>query len=144
MPFRPAFAHAVLRAGLLALLLSGLMIRPVLSGLSDMHAAEHAITAEAQAAGHGHADDHGHDHPNDHHHDPAPHHPPQPDDGGAGEDHSSGLHGLMHQAGGWTTAELAYGLQIPPALHRDACPPNPAGSGQPQQSPFHPFRPPIA
>ncbi len=142
MSLRPTSVHAVLRVGLLTLLVLGLMIRPVLSGLSDMHAADHAIAADAQGTdhGHGHDDNHSDDHSGDHRHDPAP----QPDDGGTGEDHASGLHGLMHQAGGWTSAELAYDLQIPPALHRDAGPPNPAGSGQPQQSPFHPFRPPIA
>jgi uncharacterized protein involved in copper resistance len=120
----------LLRASLLALLVLGLMIRPVLSGLSETHAAEHAMAIDEHADGHGHP----------HNHAPAPH-----GDGDApDEDHTSGIHGLMHQPGGHTTLELAVEIRVPPAPRHALLLPDLARTGLPQQPPSNPFRPPIA
>ena len=120
----------LLRASLLALLVLGLMIRPMLTSLSETHAAEHAMGVDEHADGHGHPHDHTQD--------------PHPDDDAQGDDHTSGIHGLMHQSGGHSTLELAVGIEIPPAPRHIQSLPNLAQSGLPQQPPSSPFRPPIA
>lgn len=126
-----AQARRLLRASVLALLVLGLMIRPVLSGLSDTHSAEHAMAMDEHADGHGHP----HDHAPDLH----------TDEGAPDEDHASWTHGLMHQPGGHTTVELTAGIEVPPAAPRDMqIMPNLTRSGLPQQPPSTPFRPPIA
>jgi uncharacterized protein involved in copper resistance len=128
---RPHLARVkrLFRASLLALLVLGMMIRPVLSGLSEGHAAEHAA-----AAMHMDGPGHPHDHAPDSH-----------TDGDApAEDHTSGTHGLMHQPGGYTTFDLVAGIEVPPALRHSQSPLNLARSGLPQQPPSTPFRPPIA
>lgn len=119
----------LLRASLLALLVLGLMIRPVLSGLSETHAAEHAMAIWEHADGHGHPHDHTPD--------------PHADDHTPSEDHASGTHGLMHQPGGHSTLELTVGIEVPPASRHTQSLPNPARPGLPQQAPSNPFRPPI-
>ncbi|HEY1137034.1 MAG TPA: hypothetical protein VGE64_06045 [Xanthomonadaceae bacterium] len=123
-------AKRLLRASLLALLVLGLMIRPVLSGLSETHAAEHAMAIGEHADDHGHPHDHA---PNSH-----------ADDDAADEDHTSGTHGLMHQPGGHTTLELAVEISVPPAPRHALLLPDLARTGLPQQPPSTPFRPPIA
>ncbi|GAA4797753.1 hypothetical protein [Lysobacter hankyongensis] len=125
-----ARAKRFLRASLLALLVLGLMIRPVLSGLSEMHAADHAMAIGEHADGHPHPEDH------------AP--PSQADDGTPMEDHTSGTHGLMHQPGGHNTLELVAEIRIPSAPRAVENPPDLARSGLPLQPPSTPFRPPIA
>ena len=72
----------IIRTGLVALLLAGLAIQPVLVAAGQLHELEHAITAR-EAADHAHADGHTRLHSHDHkpHHDPA---------------HATGSHSLMH------------------------------------------------
>ncbi len=118
----------LLRASFLALLVLGLMIKPILGQLSALHAAEHAVAVAADA--------HGHDHGVD----------------GTGEgrdpeqdDHTSGAHGLMHQSGGSTTLTgLAASMSVPMVYARMPDLPIPDAIGVPHEVPSSPFRPPIA
>lgn len=135
---RSHFAQGIrlLRASLLVLLVLGLMIRPVLTGLSEGHAAEHAMSVDLHEEEH--QDDHHDDHA--HPHDQVPH----ADGDAPGNDHASGTHGLMHQPGGHTTLELTAAIEVPPAPRHGQALPNLARPGLPKQPPSNPFRPPIA
>ena len=115
----------LLRASVLALLVLGLMIKPVLSQISELHAAEHAVAADV----------HGHDHGAD-----------STDDGGDPEqdDHTSGAHCLMHQVGGSTTLTgLAASMFVPMIYARMPDLPIPDAISVPHDVPSSPFRPPI-
>ncbi|NJL18366.1 MAG: hypothetical protein HC938_15570 [Nitrospira sp.] len=120
----------LLRNGAFAILVLGLMIKPVLSELSRFHAAEHAMEMDEHADSHGHPHGHAQD--------------PHPDDSAPTEDHGSLAHGLMHQPGGHTTLELAVEIRVPPAPRHALLLPDLARTGLPQQPPSNPFRPPIA
>lgn len=125
----PSFVH-VLRASFLALLVLGLMIKPVLAQLSELHGIEHAIAAASE----------GFDHDHDHEHDS--------DDTDAGVDPESDLtdtHSLMHQCSGATSMigllpsfSLAMSYARLPEL------PLPNAIGVPHTIASNPFRPPIA
>jgi hypothetical protein len=139
-----AQARRFLRASLLALLVLGLIIQPMLTRLSETHEAEHAMGLDEHADGHGHPHDHPHD---------LAQHPHQGEDApgeGAkgedvpGEDHTSGIHGLMHQPGGYSTLEWIVGIAIPPGPRHVQSPPDRVRCGLPLQPPSTPFRPPIA
>lgn len=114
---------SILRASFLALLVLGVMIRPMISQVGALHAAEHVTLVSV--------DDHGHDHPGDRDQTPDP-------------DHSKGAHGLMHQADTgssaniWTTCVPSIGT--PPASR---LPQADLASTRPQLL-TSPFRPPIA
>jgi ABC-type nickel/cobalt efflux system permease component RcnA len=119
-----ATAMTALRASLLLLLVLGLVVRPVLNHVGELHGIEHAATAAAE---------HGHDHPGDDAH-------------GADHDsdHAKGTHGLLHQADAgaangiliafWVSALYLPKTQVP-ALESLA---------EPRRLPSTPFRPPIA
>ena len=117
----------LLRASCLALLVLGLMIKPVLAELGEFHAAEHTVAADA----HGH----GHDSDGD-------------TEGGCSpdrDDHATGAHGLMHQSGGSTTLTgLVHGMSVPRVYARMPDLPIPDAIGVPHEVPSSPFRPPIA
>lgn len=134
-----AFARSLpvlLRASLLVLLVVGVIVRPMLNQISELHSFEHAALADVNAHGHDH-DGHGHDHAADHS-DPAPDQPPCTD-----PDHAKGAHGLMHQADTGPSASLA-GLPVqfghPMRAGKLLMP---AAGPLPPQIPSSPFRPPI-
>ena len=111
----------------MALLVLGLMIKPVLVQLSEFHGAEHAVAV---------ADAHEHDHGAG-----------DTDDGGDPDqdDHASGAHGLMHQSGGPTTLTgLVASMSVPMIYARMPDLPIPDAIGVPHEVPSSPFRPPIA
>ncbi len=120
----------LLRASVLALLVLGLMIKPVLAQLSELHAAEHALAVAADA----HGDDH--DHSAD-----------DTGDGGSPEedDHAIGAHGLMHQSGGSITLiGLVPSISVPMVYARMPDLPIHDAIGVPHEVLSSPFRPPIA
>lgn len=123
-------AERLLRASFLALLMLGLLVGPLLSKLSEIHAVEHGMAIGPLADGHGHSHDDAAD--------------PHTDGSAPEDDHTDGAHGLMHQSGGQTTFALAAEIGIPCAPRRTESPPNLTRSGLPQQPPSNPFRPPIA
>jgi hypothetical protein len=115
------------RVCLLALLVLGMMIEPVLAQLSELHAAEHATEVTADVH------DHGHETGDTHH-------------GGDPEqdDHASGTHGLMHQSGGCSTLTgPVAGMSVPEVYARTPDLPIPDTIGVPHAVPSSPFRPPI-
>ena len=119
----------LLRASFLALLVLGLMIKPVLAQLSELHVAEHAMAVTADAH------DHGHDSGSD------------TDNGGSPEedDHATGAHGLMHQSGGSTTLTVPFAsISVPMVYARMPDLPIPDAIGVPHEVLSSPFRPPIA
>lgn len=127
-PSAPSIA-SLLRAGFLALLVLGLLVRPVLNQIGGVHSLVHAAS---EAADHGLAHDHGHDHGHSGDSDP------QPD-----TDHTKGAHGLMHQAdagsasgilASWHMADERSSGIAPAAVERPA---------PPSKQPSSPFRPPI-
>lgn len=140
---RPHLARVerLLRASLLAMLVLGLMIHPVLSGLSELHASEHALALERHADdfADSRTDSHGDLHGHMPHHDRMPH----PDDTTPTDDHASGSHGLMHQPCGHASLDLVGAIGIPSAVRLTANPPDPVRSGRPQPPPSTLFRPPI-
>lgn len=131
--------RALFRASLLVLLVVGVIVRPVLNQISELHAVEHAALAAAAGDGHGNGE-HGHD--DDHAHDDGSH-PALDDSQGQEAGHTDGAHGLMHQADTGPSASLA-GL-IPQFGHSMPAPRllAPASGPLPPQIPSTPFRPPI-
>ena len=114
-----------LRAGLLVLLVLGLVAKPVLNQIGDLHSVEHAVLADADADGHGH--DHGDDH-----------------DDEPGQDHANGAHGLMHQANMGAFSDLLPTLALLPRPVFPTVLPVPDLPSAPRQFAATPFRPPIA
>jgi hypothetical protein len=113
----------ILRASLLVLLVLGLLAKPMLNQIGDLHSLEHAVLADA--------DGHGHDHGDDHDDEP-------------GQDHAKGAHGLMHQA---NIGAFSDSLPTIAFLSRCAFPtalPVPDLPSAPRQFAATPFRPPIA
>lgn len=119
--FRSSRHRSFLQGCAFALLLFGLVCKPVLGFVGELHAIEHAALA-------GHADDHGNDHGDD------------------GEDpgHAFGAHGLLHQCSGGAGS-------IPPLHPMLVLAPMPAAilpavEASPPARPTLtlPFRPPIA
>lgn len=120
----------VLRVSMLTLLVLGIAIRPVLQFVGEAHASDHEVAAAV----------HGHDH--DHRHDPG--HDSVPDEDPA-PDHTSGVHGLMHQAsGGGTFSVNSLVMTLPEVAFELLATPVPAPSRVPLQLIEGPFRPPIA
>jgi len=121
-----------LRAGLLALLVLGLAVKPVLTTISSAHAVEHALAAQADAM----------DHALDHDHVPSAgeHHDNQPEHG-----HASGVHGLMHLSACADTPANAFAvLELPAAFYPRVEIPLPATVAMSAAVLGSPFRPPIA
>lgn len=113
----------LLRTSLLALLVLGMVVRPALNLVGELHAVEHAAFAQAG--------DHGHDLPDDR-------------DSTPGPDHATGAHGLMHQADTGTSAVLWTTWVLPPASPPASVLPMPDSTAVRPQQPSSPFRPPIA
>jgi hypothetical protein len=121
------------RTALLVLLALGVVVKPTLAALGELHDAEHAV----QASSHGH--DHGHTHGHEGDPSPDPRLPPAGD-----PDHAQGTHGLLHVL---STVSLA----LPDAVVRLAPAPTAAlplpdieAPRLPGDAPSLPFRPPIA
>jgi hypothetical protein len=120
----PATTHLnFLRASLLVLLVLGLVIKPVLNQIGELHSIEHAALADA--------DGHGHDHDDDQDDEP-------------GQDHTKGAHGLMHQANLGASTDALPTLAIQPLQSFSLALPIPDCSAAPRQFAATPFRPPIA
>lgn len=113
-----------LRAGFLVLLVLGLVIKPALSHITELHTVEHAALADA--------DGHGHAHDGDH------------DDGEPAQDHVKGAHGLMHQANMGAFSDALPTLALQPRHLYASTLPIPDSPAAPRQFVATPFRPPIA
>lgn len=128
-----------LRASFLAVLVLGLMIKPVLAQLSDLHAVEHSVATAIDAHGHDHGES-NHGHGDDHRLNDV-----GADQRGDGDEHSTGAHGLMHQSSGSTTLTgLVPALSVPVVFAHMPDLPLPASARISSQFPTNPFRPPIA
>lgn len=106
-----------------ALLLFGLVCKPILGFVGELHAVEHAALAA-------HVDDH--DHGDDHQGD------------GEEQDHSLGGHGLLHQCGSGASSVLPAQFTLVLASLPATLLPSIQASPPPRQSLTSPFRPPIA
>ncbi len=128
MPHPARTSLNFLRASLLVLLVLGLVIKPALNQIGELHSIEHAALADAD--GHGH--EHGHDH----------------DDGDQddepGQDHTKGAHGLMHQANLGASSDALPSIAIQPLESCSLALPIPDCTAAPRQFAATPFRPPIA
>lgn len=122
--------HRSLRIALLVLLALGLVARPMLGQLGDLHGVEHAVVAETVAHGHAHDSDPVATH---HHHD---------EPGNA--EHTDGPHGLLHMFTGVTVALPETGVQVFPLPAAGTLLPLPATPRLPGDPSSLPFRPPIA
>jgi hypothetical protein len=119
----------LLRATLLVLLALGMVVKPTLGALSELHDMEHAAAIAHSDDGHGHAhpEDPGHEHGGDE----------------SDPDHATGAHGLMHQG-------ASPSIALPDAMmsvSRQASSERLPDSGPfrlPGDAPNLPFRPPIA
>jgi hypothetical protein len=133
----------VLRPALLALLVFGLILTPILGQLGAIHDVEHAVLAgsgeddvdhhRARAHAHGHHHDHGPDRSST--------------DAGGDEDgsnHADGSHGLLHLSTGVTVALPDASLEWFPSQAVDDALPIPAAPRLPGDRSSLPFRPPIA
>lgn len=113
-----------LHTSLLVLLVLGVIVRPVLTHIGALHAAEHAALADADNHGHAHDDDH---------------------DDEPGADHTDGAHGLMHQAGSGGAFSETVAMIVLPAVHGRA---PMLSTADVSRVPAHrfvtPLRPPIA
>ncbi|HBK47414.1 MAG TPA: hypothetical protein DDZ67_13470 [Xanthomonadaceae bacterium] len=120
----PGFASPVLRllrASLLALLVLGVMVRPVLNQVGELHQIEHMAAEVAE---------HGHAHPGQDAPDPAP-------------DHMKGAHGLMHQTDAGFSADVWPIWNLPSAVLPESVLPMAKLAAVPLQRLTTPFRPPI-
>lgn len=121
------------RTALLVLLALGMVVKPTLAALGELHDAEHAAHAVA------HSHDHGHHHGPDGDPETDPHLPAPSD-----PDHVLGAHGLLHMQ---CTVSVALS-DIPSRLVPIAAPALPLPDLEtprlPGDAPSLPFRPPIA
>lgn len=123
MPHVYPHLRTLLRTSFLVLLMLGVMVRPMINQFSALHDVEHVTLTGANG--------HGHDHPDD------PNPTPDPD-------HTTGAHGLMHQADTGSSANIWTAWVAPSVI--------PAASNLPLsdfastrlQQLTSPFRPPIA
>lgn len=123
MILSPARLSTLLRASLLVLLVLGLVIKPALAFVGELHAIDHALATQA--------DEHEHEQADGHDDTPDP-------------DHSKGAHALMHQAtsAGAFTDDLAV-LTLPTVAYEPVVVPGPAASPVALKHITGPFRPPI-
>ncbi len=123
----------VLRVSMLTLLVLGIAIRPMLQFVGESHASAHAAAAQVDA--HPHAHDESHDEGD---HDGLPGDDPVPD-------HTSGVHGLMHQGnGGGAFSVNTFVMALPEVAFELLAAPLLAPPRAPLQLIEGPFRPPIA
>lgn len=110
------------------MLLLGVVCKPVLGFVGELHAVEHAILA-VDGDGHGLPDAGVDDH----------------DAGGDGDEgHTFGVHGLLHQAGGFASSLPAADSLLVPALAPAEVLPRLDAFSPARSTLTLPFRPPIA
>ncbi|HKZ09151.1 MAG TPA: hypothetical protein VJL61_00415 [Rhodanobacteraceae bacterium] len=107
---------------MLAFLVLGLIVQPVLNHVGNLHAMEHAQSADTAGNGHEH--------------------------GGNGDlasdpGHPQGAHTLMHLAMGGATADIAPTVVLPSAMPLPELTPLSNPTDAPSHHPSTPFRPPI-
>jgi len=121
----------LLRASLLALLVLGIVIKPVLSAAFELHAFDHAVST--------HVDDHGHDQAG------ADDREASGLDDQPGQGEAQGLHSLLHEgnySGAYTDSIVVLSLPVVP--YDAMAIPLPDASPVSLQHLTGPFRPPIA
>lgn len=127
----PAFNSRLsvfIRVSLLALLMVGVALKPMLGSLCETHALAHVPSIH----GHQHdvAGDHDHESPASHQMD---------------RDHAGGSHGLLHEGDqGGAYADIAVAIVIPAAPYGRTLVGTPPAAAVSQQHLTGPFRPPIA
>lgn len=114
----------LLRASLLVLLVLGMLVKPVLNHVGELHAVEHAALAVC---------DHGHD-GSDH----------DCTDSGPDTDHAQGAHSLMHSADAGASTGICISSTSLPTAAPDSVLPMPDTAAVHPQHPISLFRPPIA
>jgi hypothetical protein len=136
---KSTFRLSHLRAIGLALLALGLIIKPSMTQLNELHRAQHTLSAGElhRQSGHDHVADHadgrGRSHVGSHHHDDQ-----------SGSKHTDGPHGLLHQAGDGAFAGIAIGISLTPILDPSLALPTAAALPPIQRHLGPPLRPPIA
>lgn len=124
-------ASPILRASLLALLVLGLVTKPVLTSVFELHAADHAVAA--------HADDPSQDQSAVNDHDPSGR------DDQPQEDRTQSGHGLWHVGHcGVAYADTVVALSLPLVPYQATVIPLPLASPVALRHITGPFRPPIA
>lgn len=118
-----ARVKTVLHSSMLLLLMLGVLVRPMLNFVGEIHGTTHAAMAAAE---------HGHGHPGDAH------------DADHDQDHVSGSHLLLHQADSGSSSGLPTSFRLPPieVAASQHLPWTPVSSLPQRLS--SPFRPPIA
>lgn len=111
-----------LRTSMLVLLALGLLVKPVVTAISEIHTANHP-----ELATRGHPHEHGSEHQDD-----------------RGADHAQGAHGLMHQATGGAFDQASARFELPAAAGADVLLPTADHRPGSQLRLTSPFRPPIA
>lgn len=121
----------LLCTSLLVLMAVSLLTRPVVSAISEIHAAAHPELAAHGAGEHSHGD--------------------AADDADAGRtsdegqpEHTDGLHGLMHQASGGAFDRGVAALEVPTVSGRHLLVPAVGNIARIPERLSSPFRPPIA
>lgn len=121
---------AFLRASLLALLVLGIVIKPILASAFELHTADHALSAQG---------DGGNDRPD------ADDHDQSGNDGGPGQDHAQGAHGLLHESKcGGAYSDTVAALKLPLAPYQATVIPYFDSSPVASHHVTGQFRPPIA
>lgn len=126
MPTTRLPLQVLLRATLLAMLVLGVMVRPTLNLVGELHAVQHAALAAAGDLDH---QDDGEEHDESGHHD---------------GDHAQGSHGLLHQADAGTAASIWTSVTAMPTIPPSSLMVMSRYAELPPQSIGSPFRPPIA
>lgn len=112
-----------LRASLLALLVMGVALKPMLASVCEMHVLGHTLAVQA----------HGHDHAES-----KPEH-------AIDHDHARGAHGLLHEDdSGSAYADIMFVVVLPTVSFEPLLVSLPAASPVPLKHISGPFRPPIA
>lgn len=121
----------LMRASLLALLVLGIVIKPVLASAFELHAFDHAISTLGN--------DHGHDQPG------AEDHEASSLEGQPSQSDAQGLHSLLHEENnGGAYFDCMVAVNLPDVPYAAMVLPLPVASLVSLQHIAGPFRPPIA
>ena len=121
----------LLRASLLALLVLGIVIKPILASAFELHTADHALSLQDNDSDHDPSD--GRDHNL------------AEIDGERGQDHTQGVHGLLNEGKcGGAYSDTVVALSLPLAPYQATLIPLPVISPVSLQHIAGPFRPPIS
>lgn len=124
-------ASILLRASLLALLVLGIVIKPILASAFELHTADHALSVQDNDPDHDPSEGVDHDLPGI--------------DGERGQDHTQGVHGLLHEGKcGGAYSDTVVALSLPLAPYQATLIPLPVISPVSLQHIAGPFRPPIS